>query len=138
MTPPTDQQTFHQFYDLVHDIELLCFTSSFHGAFATGVAYQQGTPTPPDTWFRLFWWDLLMLQLLRPVFPNLHQCMIFIPTLTFTKLREVCNGLGMPAWSAYPSRHHGQVWSPFMGLAYALIVETSFPELVVSFVEFSP
>ena len=40
--------------------------SGFHGAFATGVACQQGTLTLPDTWFRPPFWDLLMLQLLRP------------------------------------------------------------------------
>ena len=34
--------------------------------FATGVASQQGTLTLPDTWFRPPFWDLLMLQLLRP------------------------------------------------------------------------
>ena len=39
--------------------------SGFHGAFATGVACQQGTLTLPDTWFRPPFWDLLMLQLLR-------------------------------------------------------------------------
>ena len=40
--------------------------SGFHGAFATGVACQQGTLTLPDTWFRPPFRDLLMLQLLRP------------------------------------------------------------------------
>ena len=45
--------------------------SGFHGAFATGVASQQGTLTLPDTWFRPPFWDLLMLQLLRLNFPNL-------------------------------------------------------------------
>ena len=40
--------------------------SGFHGAFATGVACQQGTLTLPDTWFRPPVWDLLVLQLLRP------------------------------------------------------------------------
>ena len=40
--------------------------SGFHGAFATGVARQQGTLTLPDTWFRPPLWDLLLLQLLRP------------------------------------------------------------------------
>ena len=45
--------------------------SSFHGAFATGVASQQGTLTLPDTWFRPPFWDLLMLQLLRPNSSNL-------------------------------------------------------------------
>ena len=45
--------------------------SGFHGAFATGVASQQGTLTLPDTWFRPQFWDLLMLQLLRPNSSNL-------------------------------------------------------------------
>ena len=45
--------------------------SGFHGAFATGVACQQGTLTLPDTWFRLPLWDLLVLQLLRPDSSNL-------------------------------------------------------------------
>ena len=43
----------------------------FHGAFTTGVACQQGTLTLPDTWFRPPFWDLLMLQLLRPNSSNL-------------------------------------------------------------------
>ena len=38
---------------------------------ATGVASQQGTLTLPDTWFRPPFWDLLMLQLLRPNSSNL-------------------------------------------------------------------
>ena len=37
---------------------------SFHRAFATGVACQQGTLTPPDT---LSLWDLHMFYLLRPI-----------------------------------------------------------------------
>ena len=45
--------------------------SGFHGAFATGVASQQGTLTLPDTWFRPKFWDLLVLQLLRPNSSNL-------------------------------------------------------------------
>ena len=40
--------------------------NGFHGAFATGVACQQGTLTLPDTWFRPPLGDLLVLQLLRP------------------------------------------------------------------------
>ena len=62
-------QTFHQFYDLETEVDLYRITSGFHGAFATGVACQQGTLTLPDTWFRSFL-DLLMLQLLRPAFPS--------------------------------------------------------------------
>ena len=67
---PTNQ-TFHQFDDLDTDFDLHRITSGFHGAFATGVACQRGTLTLPDTWFRPPFWDLLMLQLLRPNSSNL-------------------------------------------------------------------
>ena len=62
---PTDQ-TFHQFHILDIELDLHWSMSGFHWAFATGVASQQGTLTLPDTWFRPPFWDLLMLQLLRP------------------------------------------------------------------------
>ena len=48
---PTDQ-TFHQFHDLYTELDLHRIMSGFHGAYATGVASQQGTLTLPDTWFR--------------------------------------------------------------------------------------
>ena len=67
---PTDQ-TFHQFHDLYTELDLHRIMSGFHRAFATGVASQQGTLTLPDTWFRPPFWDLLMLQLLRPNSSNL-------------------------------------------------------------------
>ena len=67
---PTDK-TFHQFHDLYTELDLHRIMSGFHGAFATGVASQQGTLTLPDTWFRPPFWDLLMLQLLRPNSSNL-------------------------------------------------------------------
>ena len=67
---PTDQ-TFHQFHDLYTELDLHRIMSGFHGAFATGMASQQGTLTLPDTWFRPPFWDLLMLQLLRPNSSNL-------------------------------------------------------------------
>ena len=47
--------TFHQFHDLYTELDLhrlWVIMSGFHGAFATGVACQQGTLTLPDTWFR--------------------------------------------------------------------------------------
>ena len=61
--------TLHRF----NDSPKLTFTElrGFHGAFATGVACQQGALTLPDTWFRPSFWDLLMLQLLRPNSANL-------------------------------------------------------------------
>ena len=67
---PTDQ-TFHQFHDLYTELDLHRIMSGFHGVFATGVASQQGTLTLLDTWFRPSFWDLLMLQLLRPNSSNL-------------------------------------------------------------------
>ena len=63
--------TFHQFHDLYTELDLHRIMSGFHGAFATGVASQQGTLTIPDTWFRPPFWDLLMFQLLTPNSSNL-------------------------------------------------------------------
>ena len=61
--------TLHRF----NDLPKLTFTEfrGFHGAFATGVACQQGALTLPDTWFRPPLWYLLVLQLLRPDSSNL-------------------------------------------------------------------
>ena len=59
-------QTFHQFHDLNTELDLHRIKSGFHWAFATVVASQQGTLTLPDTWSRPPFWDLLVLQLLRP------------------------------------------------------------------------
>ena len=67
---PTDQ-TFHQYHDLYTELDFHRIMSGFHGAFATGVASQQGTLTLPDTWFRTPFWDLLMLKLLRPNSSNM-------------------------------------------------------------------
>ena len=61
-----NQSDFPPIHDLDTDFDLHRITSGFYGAFATGVACQQGTLTLPDTWFRPPFWDLLMLQLLRP------------------------------------------------------------------------
>ena len=80
-------QTFHLFHDLYTELELHRIMSGFHGAFATGVASQQGTLTPPDTWFRPpFWGGLHVLWLLRPV-SRLDTDLMTVPNLTFTELR---------------------------------------------------
>ena len=47
----TSQPTFNQF-SWPWRLGLHRITSDFHGAFATGVASQQGTLTLPDTWLR--------------------------------------------------------------------------------------
>ena len=67
---PTDQN-FHQCLDLYTELDLHRIMSGSHGAFATGLASQQGTLTLPDTWFRHPFWDLLVLQLLIPDSSNL-------------------------------------------------------------------
>ena len=57
--------------DLNTGLDLHRITSGFRGAFATGVAGQQGTLTLPETWIRPPFGNLLMLQFMRPVLPNL-------------------------------------------------------------------
>ena len=69
-----------QFYDIDTKLDLCRITSSFHGILAC----QQGALTLPDTWFYPFW-DLLMLQLLRPVFPNL-PCLFSTFYLEYTSI----------------------------------------------------
>ena len=58
--------------------------------------------------------------------------------VTFTELRElsngICDGCDMPVGSADPSGH---LVPSLLPLAYARIVETSCPELPVSFLDFS-
>ena len=71
VTVTTIGPDFYQFYDIDSVIDLHWITSSFHGAFATGVTCQQGTLPLPDTWFLPPFLDLFMLQLLRLVFQNL-------------------------------------------------------------------
>ena len=59
------------FHDLDTGIDLHRITSGFHGESAMDVASQRRMLTLLDTWFRPPFGDLLMLQLLRPVLPNL-------------------------------------------------------------------
>ena len=105
---PTDQ-TFHQFHDLYTELDLHRIMSGFHGAFATGVASQQGTLTLPDTWFRPPFWDLLMLQLLRPIkFLELAMSLLDfsprIPLGTFSILLHdyVSQGITHPVFCGDP------------------------------------
>ena len=44
--------TLYIFHDLDTKHDLRRIMSGFHGAFARGIAYKQGTATLPDTWFR--------------------------------------------------------------------------------------
>ena len=66
--------------------------------------------------------------------------MTLIPGLTFTELRVVfmehLQRGGMPAGNAYPLGH--LVPSHFWELAYAPMVETSFTELAIFFLDFLP
>ena len=83
-------QTFHQFHDLNTELDLNRNMSSFFGTFATGVECLQGTLTLQDTWFRPPFWDLLMLQLLWPDFPN-FSCLYSIFHLEYPSvLSQFC------------------------------------------------
>ena len=54
-----NRSDFPQFHDPDTELDLHRITSGFHGAFAMGVACQQGTLTLPDTWLRHPFGDLL-------------------------------------------------------------------------------
>ena len=100
---PTDQ-TFHQFHDLYTELDLHRIMSGFHGAFATGVVSQQGTLTLPDTWFRPPFWDLLVLQLMRPDssnLPCLYSTFRLEYALVLSRFCLQCNFVGLfhhPFW----------------------------------------
>ena len=57
-----NQSDIPQFHDLDTDLYLHRMSSGFYGAYATGVACQQGTLDLPDTCSRTAFWQLLMLQ----------------------------------------------------------------------------
>ena len=76
------------------ELDLHQITSRFYGAIATGMACQQGTLTHPDTWFLPPVWDLLMLQLLGPDFPN-FPCLYSTFHLEYPSvLSRFCFGVG--------------------------------------------
>ena len=83
-------QTLHQFHDHDNELDHHRIMSGFHGAFATGVASQQGTLTLPDTWFRHNFCDLLVLQLLRPDSSNLPCLYSTFPLEFPSVLSRVC------------------------------------------------
>ena len=66
-------QSFHQFNDLDTELDVNLIKSGSRGTIAMGtwVICQQGRLTLPDTWFRPPFWDLIVLQLLRPDFSTL-------------------------------------------------------------------
>ena len=120
--------------------------SGFHGTFATGVACQQGTLTPSDTWSCPIW-DLQLFScsdhwhsiVHYTSFWHLSVIWLFTYFDVITEYRfleGICNGCGMPTGDAYPSGH--LVPSPIVGLACAPIVETRFLELAMSLLDFSP
>ena len=124
---PADQ-TFHQFYDLNTELDLHRIMSGFYVAFATGVACKLGTLTLLNTWFRPPLWDLLMLQLLRPDFPNL-PCLLSTYHLEYpSALSRFCL---LRVWHA----NGGRVLLGYLvlsnpWLAYVLILSPVFPNPV--------
>ena len=87
--------TFHQVHDIDTELDLHRITSGFHGTFATGVAFQWGTLTLPDTWFRPPFQNLLMLQLLRPVFLNMPYLFLTL-NLEYHQSNLLLYYLGIP------------------------------------------
>ena len=83
---PTDQ-TFHQFYNLDTEHDRYWIMTGFHGAFPTGIVCQQGTLTPPDTWFCSLVGELIYALIFEKIFPD--STPIKWPNLNFTELREV-------------------------------------------------
>ena len=83
---PTDQ-TFQKFHDLYTELDLHRIMSGFHGTFATGVASQQGTLTPPDTWFRPPFLGACICSDCWDKFPDSTTDLMTVPNLTFTELR---------------------------------------------------
>ena len=86
------ETSFPRLYTNLMTVPNLTFTElkGFHGAFATGVASQQGALTLPDTWFRPPFWDLLMLPIVETKFLELAMSLLDfsprIPLGTFSIL----------------------------------------------------
>ena len=87
-------QTFHQFHDLDTEVDLHRIISGFYGAFATGVTWQQGTLTLPDTWFRPPFLELACPPIVETKFLELAMSLLdfspWIPLGTFTILLLSC------------------------------------------------
>ena len=89
------------------------------------------------------WNDILILDQLQwhplPISFSINF-MTLIPNLTFTELRVVSMKRLQRVWHASRARlpFRSLVPSHILELVYAPIVETSFPELAVSFLDFSP
>ena len=54
--------------------------SDFHGPFATGVASQQGTLIPPDTWFRPLFGGLACSPIVETRFRELAMSVLDLST----------------------------------------------------------
>ena len=69
----SDSQPIRLSTNFMNLIPSLTFTESewFLWSICNGCGMPAGNTYPSHTWFRPSFWDLLMLQLLRPNFPNL-------------------------------------------------------------------
>ena len=127
---PTDQ-TLHHFFNLVTDIDLHGFKRAWH-------ASRKHLPlrTPGSVTF----WNLHMLGLLRQVFRIYTSFM----TSYRSWLYRITRGFhwafvtGVTCQQGALTLPDTRFRFPFLGLAYNAIVETSFPELAVSFLDFLP
>ena len=129
-------QTFHQFHDLDTFLDLHPITTGFHGAFATGVVCQQGNAYSSRHLVLSLFYVLiietrflgftLILWLPYQAWPLPH------PEIFMEHLWQV--------W--HTSRERLPFWTPgsvlLFGTSLCSICWDQFPELAVSFLDFSP
>ena len=112
--------------------------AAFHWAFATAVTCQQGTltlRTPGSVFFRGGGGGLYMLRLLSLAFPDLHKFHYFHTDLDLYQIARAFHWSFATSVACHqgrlPFRTLGSI--PFLRLAYATIVETSFLDFTLVF-----
>ena len=130
-----DSPNLHQCYDLDTKLDLYRITKGFHEASVTGVACQTGMLTlwtpgsvPP-------FWDLLMLQLLRPVFLN-FPCLFSTFHFEYTSvLSRFCFKLFWSINTSFSSSvvvRHTIEWWTWYGLTLKLVHTQLFGEFCLN------
>ena len=115
-------QTFHQFHDIHTELDLHRIMSCFNGAFATGVACQQGTLTLPGIWFRPLLGracapiiGTIFLELAKSLFDFSHgiglgSFSILLGTVNFYKSVLPCLKV-VKSINAVPRTYFGNKWT---------------------------
>ena len=107
-------------------------------SICNGCDMPAGNAYPPDTWFRLFsggGGGLYMLRLLSLAFPDLHKFHYFHTDLDLYQIARAFHWSFATSVACHqgrlPFRTLGSI--PFLRLAYATIVETSFLDFTLVF-----